>query len=201
MKILVLYYSFTGNVYRMAQLVAEGVKEGEGEPVIKTVPELAPSEVIEGFDLAKRAKAEQAHVPIATPEELKDYDGIIIGTPTRFGNMASQMRNFWDQTGNLWLEGVLIGKPAGVFCSTATMHGGQETTLISTMMTLFHHGLVVVGVPYSVLELVTTQSGGTPYGASHVAGNPPVNAITEQEAAICRALGQRVARLAQKIAN
>jgi NAD(P)H dehydrogenase (quinone) len=201
MKILVLYYSMTGNVYRMAKLVAEGVKEAGAEPVIKTVPELVPKEVIEGDELIKQAKAEQAGVPIATVEELPEYGGILMGAPTRYGNMAAQMRNFWDQTGGLWVQGSLIGKPVGVFTSTASLHGGQESTLIASMFPLFHQGMIVVGVPYSVQALVTTNAGGTPYGPSHVAGNPPTNPITEDEAAVCRALGKRVAEIAKKLAG
>jgi len=199
-KILVLYYSMTGNVYRMAKLVAEGVRQGGAEAVIKTVPELMPEELIRESELMMAARKEQAEVPISTVEELRDYDGIIVGTPTRFGNMAAQMRNFWDQTGALWVQGSLIGKPAGVFCSTATLHGGQETTLISSMMTLFHQGMIMVGVPYSEQALITTNAGGTPYGPSHVSGQPPTNPLTEDEAAVCRALGKRVAEIAAKLA-
>jgi len=199
-KILVLYYSLTGNVYRMAKLVAEGVRQGGTEAVIKTVPELMPEELIRESELMMAARKEQAEVPISTVEELRDYDGIIVGTPTRFGNMAAQMRNFWDQTGALWVQGSLIGKPAGVFCSTASLHGGQETTLISSMMTLFHQGMIMVGVPYSEQALITTNAGGTPYGPSHVSGQPPTNPITNQEAEICRALGKRVAEIAAKLA-
>jgi len=199
-KILVLYYSLTGNVYRMAKLVAGGVRQGGAEAVIKTVPELMPEELIRSNELIVAAKKEQEGVPIATVEELPEYDGIIVGTPTRFGNMAAQMRNFWDQTGALWVQGSLIGKPAGVFCSTASLHGGQETTLISSMMTLFHQGMIMVGVPYSEQALITTNAGGTPYGPSHVSGQPPTNPITDQEAEICRALGKRVAEIAAKLA-
>jgi len=200
MRILVLYYSMTGNTYRMANLVAEGAAEAGAIVDIKTVPELMPEDTIQAEEAIKRAKVEQADVPVAEPDELADYDGIIVGTPTRFGNMCSQMRNFWDQTGGLWMKGALIGKPAGVFCSTASMHGGQETTLISTAMTFLHHGMIIVGVPYSVQQLVTTTTGGTPYGPTHVAGHPPTAPISEDEAVICRALGRRVAEVAQKLA-
>lgn len=200
MRILVLYYSMTGNVYRMAKLVAEGVREGGAEPAIKTVPELMPPEAIEGNELMKQARAEQAGVPIATVEELPEYGGIIMGAPTRYGNMAAQMRNFWDQTGSLWMQGALIGKPVGVFTSTASLHGGQESTLIASMFPLFHHGMIIVGVPYSVSALVTTNAGGTPYGPSHVSGHPPAKPITEDEATVCRALGKRVAEIARKLA-
>ncbi len=200
MRILILYYSMTGNVYKMAKLVAEGVREAGAEAVIKTVPELMPEELIRANELIVAAKKEQAEVPIATVEELADYEGIIVGTPTRFGNMTAQMRNFWDQTGSHWVQGSLIGKPVGVFCSTASLHGGQETTIISSMMTFFHQGMIIVGVPYSVQALVTTNAGGTPYGPSHVSGHPPTNPITEHEAEICRALGKRVAEVAAKLA-
>ncbi len=201
MKILVLYYSMTGNTYRMAELVAEGAREAGADVEINTVPELMPAEAIEGNDAIRKAKQEQAAVPVAEADELADYDGIIVGTPTRFGNMAAQMRNFWDQTGSLWMEGKLIGKPVGLFCSTASIHGGQETTLVANMLTFIHHGMIIVGVPYSVQELVTTQSGGTPYGPTHVSGHPPTAPITEEEAVICRALGKRVAEVAAKLAS
>jgi NAD(P)H dehydrogenase (quinone) len=200
-KILVLYYSMTGNVYRMAKLVADGVKGAGAEPVLKTVPELMPQEVMERDELIKRAKAEQVGVPIATVEELPEYGGMVMGAPTRYGNMAAQMRNFWDQTGSLWVQGSLIGKPVGVFTSTATLHGGQESTLIASMFPLFHHGMIIVGVPYSVEALLTTNAGGTPYGPSHVSGHPPTNPITEDEATVCRALGKRVAEVALKLAT
>ncbi len=201
MKILVLYYSMTGNVYRMAQLVAEGAREAGADVAIKTVPELMSEEAIEGNDLIRKAREEQADVPVAAPEELADYDGIIVGTPTRFGNMAAQMRSFWDQTGSLWMEGKLIDKPVGTFCSTASIHGGQETTLVANMLNFIHHGMIVVGMPYSLPELLTTQAGGTPYGPSHVSGHPPTAPITDEEAVICRALGKRVAELAAKLAS
>ena len=132
---------------------------------------------------------------MATPQ----FDAIIVGSPTRFGNMCSQMRNFWDQTGKVWFSGALIGKPAGVFCSTASLHGGQETTLISMMLTLLHHGMLIVGVPYSVPELLTTAQGGTPYGPSHTAGAKGDQPLTEEEKVICRALGRRVAEVARKL--
>ena len=200
MRVLVLYYSMTGNVYRMAKLIAEGARQAGADVDMKTVPELVPPETIEGDEALRKARQEQAEVPIAKPDELADYDAIIVGTPTRFGNMSSQMRNFWDQTGGLWMRGALVGKPVGTFCSTSSMHGGQETTLVSNMMTFFHHGMIIVGVPHSVQELTTTQSGGTPYGPTHVSGHPPTNPITDDEAVICRALGKRVAEVARKLA-
>ena len=201
MKILVLYYSMTGSTYRMAELVAAGAREAGADVDIKTVPELMPDEVIEGDEAIRKAKQEQTGVPVAQPEELVGYDGIIVGTPTRFGNMSAQMRNFWDQTGGLWMQGTLIDKPVGVFCSTASMHGGQETTLVSMMMTFFHHGMIVVGVPYDIPEMLETETGGTPYGASHVAGHPPSVEISKEEAVICRALGTRVAEVATRLAS
>jgi len=199
MKVLVLYYSMTGNVYRMARLVAEGARQAGAQVTIKTVPELMPQEIIERDEAIRKAKADQAGVPIAQPDELADYDAVIVGTPTRFGNMAAQMRNFWDRTGGLWAKGGLVGKPAGIFCSTATMHGGQETTLVASMLTFLHHGMVIVSVPYSIAELATTRSGGSPYGPTHVSGHPPTAPITNDEAVICRALGTRVAEVAAKL--
>jgi len=201
MKILVLYYSMTGNLYRMAKLVAEGARQEGAEVDIKTVPELLSKEAIEGNELIKKAKEEQAEVPIATAEELPEYDGMCVGTPTRYGNMTAQMRQFWDRTGELWVAGALVDKPVGAFCSTGTLHGGQETTIISSMFTFLHHGMIMVGVPYTVPEISTPQAGGSPYGPSHVSGNPPVNPITEDDAAVCRYLGGRVARIAGKLAS
>lgn len=201
MKILVLYYSMTGNTYRMAKVVAEGVREAGAEAHIKTVPELMPEEIIQGNEDIEKARAAQAAVPVAKPGELGDYDGIIMGTPTRFGNMCAQMRNFWDQTGGIWMKGALIGKPVGAFCSTGTLHGGQETTIVASALTFLHHGMIIVGVPYSEPALSTPQAGGSPYGASHTAGNPPVNPVTDDEAAVCRALGRRVAKIAAKLSS
>jgi NAD(P)H dehydrogenase (quinone) len=199
-KVLVVYYSMYGNVYRMAQAVAEGARKAPNAIVeIKTVPELIPSDVIQATPALKAAKELQKDIPIATRDDLAAADGIIVGSPTRFGNMSAQMRNFWDQTSKLWMTGALIGKPAGVFCSTASLHGGQESTLLSMMITLLHHGMLVVGVPYSVPELVTTTQGGTPYGPSHTAGPKGDQPLTEAEQVICRALGQRVAEVAQKL--
>jgi len=199
-KVLVVYYSLYGHTYRMAEAVAEGAREVEGvEAEVKTVPELIPDEVIQSNEGMKAAKELQKDVPLATVEELGAADAVIMGSPTRFGNMCAQMRNFWDQTGGLWLNGALIGKPAGVFCSTGSLHGGQETTLLSMMLTLFHHGMILVGVPYSVPELLSTTQGGTPYGPSHTAGPRGDQPLTEEETTICQALGRRVAEVAQKL--
>ena len=199
MRILVLYYSMTGNVYRMAKLVAEGAREAGAEVDVKTVPELIPDKVIQGDESLRKAREEQADVPIAEPEQLADYDGFIVGTPTRFGNMAAQMCNLWDRTGALWMEGALIGKPVGIFCSSASMHGGQETTLLSMVAPLVHLGMIYVGVPYSVRELLTTTGGGSPYGPGHVAGGEGKRPVDAEEAAICRALGRRLADVATRL--
>src|SRR5919107_3354531 len=166
-KILVLYYSSYGHIETMAQAIAEGARSVEGaEVVVKRVPELVPEEIARKSGM----KIDQ-DAPIADPNELGDYDAIIFGTPTRYGNMAAQMRNFLDQTGGLWVKGALVGKVGSVFASTATQHGGQETTITSFHTTLLHHGMVIVGVPYSCQGLVNMDeiTGGTPYGATTLA--------------------------------
>ncbi len=166
-KVLILYYSTWGHVEQMAQAVAEGVREVQGaEAVIKRVPELMPEDVAKGAG----AKLDQA-APIATPAELADYDAIIIGTPTRYGRMAAQMANFLDQTGQLWFQDKLVGKVGSVFASTASQHGGQETTLISTIVNLMHLGMTIVGLPYSEKRQLTLDevAGGSPYGATTLA--------------------------------
>jgi NAD(P)H dehydrogenase (quinone) len=198
-RILVLYYSMYGNVFKMAREVAAGVNAVPGvEVTIKTVAELLPEAALAAPPV-KAAKEMQKDIPIAQVSDLAAADAIIFGSPTRFGNMAAQLRNFLDQTGGIWMEGALIGKPAGVFTSTASMHGGQETTLISMMLTLFHHGMLLLGVPYSVPQMITTQAGGTPYGPSHVAGAKSDRPLTEDEAQICQALGKRVAEMTQQL--
>jgi NAD(P)H dehydrogenase (quinone) len=196
-KVLVLYYSSYGHVERMAQAVAEGARQVAGaEVVIKRVPELVPEEV------ARRSgmKLDQA-APIAHVEELTEYDAIVFGTPTRFGNMAAQMRNFLDQTGGLWMKGALIGKVGSVFASTATQHGGQETTITSFHATLLHQGMVIVGLPYSCRAQMTLDeiSGGSPYGATTIAGSDGARLPTENELAMARFQGEHVARIAQKL--
>ncbi|HOT49544.1 MAG TPA: NAD(P)H:quinone oxidoreductase, partial [Candidatus Hydrogenedentes bacterium] len=167
-NVQIVFYSMYGHVYRLAEAVAEGAREVEGAVVtLYQTPELVPDEALRRAG-ALDARAAFAHVPVATPEQLADADAIIFGTPTRFGNMCAQMRNFLDQTGKLWMEGKLIGKVGSVFISTATQHGGQETTIASFHTTLLHHGMVVVGVPYSQAALLNMNeiTGGTPYGAS-----------------------------------
>lgn len=192
-RILVLYYSTYGHVETMAHAIAGGVREVHGASVeVKRVPELMPEEV---------ARATGAHVdqpaPIAQPNDLAEFDGIIFGTPTRFGNMASQMRNFLDQTGGLWAQGKLEGKVGSVFTSSNTQHGGQETTITSFHTTLFHYGMVVVGVPYSCKALMNMDeiSGGSPYGASTLAGNDGKRSPSANELAIAHYQGKHVAEV------
>lgn len=198
-RILILYYSGYGHTEVMANAVAEGVNAVDGcEAVIKRVPELVSDEVA----AAAYMKLDQA-APFASPEELADYDGIIFGTPTRFGNMAAQMRNFLDQTGGLWARGALIGKPGSVFVSTASQHGGQETTITSFHTTLLHHGMIVVGLPYSFAgnTIMTEISGGTPYGASTIANGDGSRMPSENELAGARFQGEHVAKITLKLAN
>ena len=198
-KIMVLYYSMFGNTFLMAKAVCQGIEDRGGEPVLRTVPDLLPQRVIESDKRIKKAKEIQKGVPVVSLEELENIDGIILGSPTRFGNMCSQLRNFLDQTGSLWMKGTLIDKPAGVFCCTASLHGGQETTLISMMFTLIHHGALTVGVPYSVKELVETKRGGTPYGPTAVVGHLADQPPTETDLKIAKELGKRVTGIAQKL--
>lgn len=198
-KIVVLYYSMFGNTYLMAEGICRGIREAGGEAVLLTVPELLPNEIVSTDERIKKAKKLQKDVPVAKPGDIEKADGLIMGSPTRFGNMCSQMRNFWDQTGDLWMRGALVNKPAGVFCCTATFHGGQETTLISMMFTLLHHGMLIAGVPYSLKELSETTRGGTPYGPTSIAGlmsdRPPV----ETDLKIAGELGKRIVMLADKL--
>jgi NAD(P)H dehydrogenase (quinone) len=197
-KVLVLYYSMYGHIERMAQAVAEGAGSVDGVSVaVKRVPELVPDDVLK----KSGAKTDQA-APLATPQELADYDAIVFGTPTRFGNMASQMRNFLDQTGGLWAKGALIGKVGSVFTSSATL-GGNETTITSFYNTLIHHGMVIVGAPYSIQELfnVSEPRGGSPYGAGTFAGPDGKRTPSELELTIARKQGAHVAAIAKKLAS
>ena len=197
-KILVLYYSSYGHIETMAEAVAEGARRTEGvEVTIKRVPELVPAEVAEKAGM----KLDQDAV-VATPGELADYDAIVFGTPTRFGNMAAQMRNFLDQTGGLWAKGALVGKVGSVFTSTGTQHGGQETTITSFHTTLLHHGMVIVGVPYACdgLSNMDEVTGGSPYGATTLAGGDGARRPSENELGIARFQGEHVARIAAKLA-
>ena len=201
-KILILYYSSYGHVYRMSNAVAEGVKEAGGKAIIMQVQELVPENYWN--DSMKKTKEIMKHVPVADPRQaLKNIDGLIIGTPTRYGNMCAQMRNFWDQTGSEWVKGTLVGKPAAVFTSSNTQHGGQETTITSTMLTLFHHGCILVGLPYTVKEqsIMTEIIGGSPYGASTIAGSKGKRMPSNNELKMARYIGNRVTTLAKKIRN
>lgn len=198
-KILVLYYSTWGHIETMADAIAEGARGVAGtEVTIKRVPETMPDDVIKAI----HAKTDQ-QAPIASPDELADYDAIIFGTPTRFGNMAGQMRNFLDQTGGLWASGKLVGKVGSVFISTGTQHGGQETTITSFHTTLFHHGMVVVGVPYACPALTNMDeiTGGTPYGASTLAGSDGSRQPSANELEIARFQGKHVAEITAKLAG
>jgi len=196
-KVLVLYYSMYGHVETMAKAVADGVRGiGGTEVTIRRVPELMPEEV------ARKAGAKMdQEAAIATVDELTDYDAIIFGTPTRFGNMCAQMRNFLDQTGRLWMNGGLIGKVGSVFTSTGTQHGGQETTISSFHNTLLHHGMIIVGVPYSCQELMnmTEITGGSPYGGGTLAGADGKRQPSENELKIARFQGEHVAKIARKL--
>ncbi len=193
-EILVLYYSRNGSVARMAQLVARGVEEVAGATArIRTVP--AVSTVCE----ATAATIPDEGPPYATHDDLKQCDGLLLGSPTRFGNMAAPLKYFLDTTGSQWLSGTLSGKPAALFTSTASMHGGQESTLLSMMLPLLHHGMLICGIPFSETDLLNTRSGGTPYGASHLAGNDGKYPVTEEEKRLCRALGRRLAQSALKL--
>jgi len=193
-EILVLYYSRHGATAELARQVARGVESVPGMGArIRTVPEVSP--VCEAVEDEIPAEGP----PYASLEDLKTCAGLALGSPTRFGNMAAPLKHFIDSTSPLWLEGVLIGKPAGVFTSTSSLHGGQETTLIGMMLPLLHHGMLIVGVPYSETALLTTRTGGTPYGPSHFAGPDNDLPVSEDEAAVCRALGRRLADTARRL--
>lgn len=197
-KVLVLYYSSYGHVETMAYEVAKGAAEIEGvEVTVKRVPETVPEEIAKNAGIKLDQKA-----PIATPQELADYDAIIFGTPTRFGNMAAQMRNFLDQTGGLWVKGALIGKVASVFVSTGT-GGGNESTIISFWNTLIHHGMILVGMPYSEKALtdLSVMRGGSPYGAGTIAGADGSRKPGEIELQIARSQGKHVAGIAKRLAG
>ena len=196
-KVLVLYYSAYGHVETMAGAVAEGARSAGAEVTVKRVPELVP----EAAARAAHMKLDQA-APIATVDELPEYDAIIFGTPTRFGNMAAQMRNFLDQTGGLWMKGSLIGKVGSVFASTATQHGGQETTITSFHTTLLHQGMVIVGVPYSAAGLMNLNeiTGGTPYGATTLAAPDGSRKPSANELDLARFQGKHVTEIASKLA-
>jgi len=197
-RVLVLYYSSYGHIETMAKAVAEGVREGGSEAVIKRVPELVPDEVAKnsGYKLDQEA-------PVATVDDLAEFDAVIFGTPTRFGNMAAQMKNFLDQAGGLWAKGKLIGKVGGVFTSTATQHGGQESTILSVHTVLLHLGFVLVGLPYAFQGQTTLDeiTGGSPYGASTIAGGDGSRQPSENELAGARFQGRHIAEVASALAG
>jgi NAD(P)H dehydrogenase (quinone) len=200
-KVQVVFYSMYGHVYRMAEAVAEGARSvPDVEVRLLQVPELVPPDALEQSGAAAARKA-FAHVPTAVPDQLAEADAILFGTPTRFGNMAAQMKSFLDQTGGLWFNGSLIGKVGSVFTSTATQHGGQETTITSFWNVLIHHGMVLIGVPYSEKGLMATDamSGGSPYGATTITTPEGSRMPSENELAIARAQGKRAAEIAKKL--
>jgi len=200
-KIQVIFYSMYGHVYQMAEAIAEGARStGNHEVVIYQVPELVPTEKLIASH-AQEARQRFAHIPVADPMVMGEADAVIFGTPTRYGNMCAQMRNFLDQTAQLWMSGALVGKVGSVFASTATQHGGQETTITSFHTTLLHLGMIVVGVPYSEPRLMnmTEISGGTPYGATTMANGDGSRQPSENELAIARFQGAHVAKITAKL--
>ncbi len=192
--ILILYYSRHGAVADMANQIARGVEKVAGmQARLRTVPEVSP-------DTEASAPAVPAHgAPYATLEDLRECAGLALGSPTRFGNMAAALKHFLDGTSPLWLSAALVGKPAAVFTSSSTQHGGQESTLLSMMLPLLHHGMLIVGLPYTEAALTHTRTGGTPYGASHVAGANSDQPLSRDEQSLCQALGERLARTAHAL--
>ena len=193
--ILVLYYSRHGKTAEMAMQIARGVESTGIEARVRTVPAISPT-----TEATEPSVPEEGAV-YCTLDDLGGCSGLVLGSPTRFGNMAAPLKYFLDSTSNLWLTGALIDKPAGVFTSTASMHGGQETTLTSMMLPLLHHGMLISGIPYSEEALSTTESGGTPYGASHHSGQQGDNALTKDEISLCQAQGKHIASLAKKLSD
>ena len=193
--ILVLYYSRHGATAEMARQVARGIELAGMEARLRTVPAVSTD-----CEAVAPAIPEQGAI-YATLEDLKNCAGLALGSPTRFGNMAAPLKYFLDGTSSLWLTGELVGKPAGVFTSTASLHGGQETTLLSMLLPLLHHGMLVLGLPYSESALLETTGGGTPYGPSHFAGADGKRSLDEHEITLCRALGQRIAQTATQLEN
>lgn len=195
LEVLVLYYSRDGAVSRLAQLIARGVEEVDGVTArLRSVPKVsAVCEAVED-------SVPDQGAPYVTVDDLKDCAGLIMGSPAYFGNMAAPLKHFLDGTGSMWLSGTMVGKPAAVFTSSGSLHGGQESTLLSMMIPLLHHGMLVTGLPYTQNELISTSAGGSPYGVSHWAGIDGSHAITEEEAQLCRAQGKRIAEIAQRLA-
>lgn len=201
MKVLIVYYSTYGHINKMAEAVAEGVREIKGaEAILRRVPETLPEEVLEKMG-AVEAQQSMSNVPICSVEELASADAVIFGTPTRFGNMCGQMRQFLDATGQLWAQGTLVGKVGSVFTSSATQHGGQESTLLSFHITLLHHGFVIVGLPYTFQGQMRIDeiTGGSPYGASTIAGGSGERMPSENELDAARFQGKHVATIASKL--
>jgi len=201
MKILIVYYSTYGHVHKMAEAVAEGVKQVDGaEAVMRRVPETLPDEILAKMGASDAQKA-ISHVPVCTVDELASADAVIFGTPTRFGNMCGQMRQFLDATGSLWAQGALVGKVGSVFTSSATQHGGQESTILSFHISLLHHGFVIVGLPYAFQGQMKIDeiTGGSPYGASTIAGGSGERMPSENELDGARFQGKHVAEVAKKI--
>lgn len=194
-NILVLYYSKQGNTLSMALSVAKGIEQVDGcQATLRTVPEL--------FDVRQSHDGQAVpneHAVYVTPDDFHKADGLVMGSPTRFGNMAAPLKHAIDQTSMLWVSGVMAGKPAGLFTSTGSIHGGQETTLLSMMLPLLHHGMLIVGLPYTHPALMHTTTGGTPYGASHLAGSDADRDMDADELALTQALGQRVAKIAKAL--
>ena len=201
-SLLVLFHSINGHVYEMAQAIGSGAKDAGANVRLMRVPETLSDEIIEKMG-GKEAKKAMVDVPVAKPDDLSAADAIIFGTPTRFGNMSAQMRAFLDSTGSLWMKGALIGKVGSVFTSTATQHGGQETTIVSFHTTLLHHGMVIVGVPYSEKRQMSIDeiSGGSPYGATTITGHDGSRKPSENELGIARFQGRHVAETAKKMAG
>jgi NAD(P)H dehydrogenase (quinone) len=203
MKLLVVFYSTYGHIYKMAHAIAEGAKEVAGaEVAIRRVPETLPDDVLEKMGAIEAQKA-FSHIPVCTVDELAEADAIIFGTPTRFGNMCGQMRQFLDATGSLWAEGSLVGKIGSVFASSATQHGGQESTILTFHVTLLHHGLVVVGLPYAFQGQMRIDeiTGGSPYGATTIAGGDGSRMPSENELEAARFQGKHVATIAAKLSG
>ena len=195
-EILIVYYSRTGNVAQLARLVARGVEEVPGMRArLRSVPPVAPVTV------TATPPVPEEGAPYATLDDLRECAGLILGSPTRFGNMAAPLKYFLDSTGAEWVSGTLVGKPAAAFTSTSTMHGGQESTLLTMLLPLLHHGALIVGLPFTEAALNATTTGGTPYGASHVAGVNADRALSEDSRILARTLGRRVATIAAKLAS
>ncbi|MFZ5655710.1 MAG: NAD(P)H:quinone oxidoreductase [Pseudomonadota bacterium] len=194
-EVLVVYYSRGGSVARLARHVARGIGEVEGMAArVRTVPPVAPVTQVASPPVPEEG------APYVEPHDLRECAGLLIGSPTRFGNMAAPLKHWLDGLGGDWASGTLVGKPAGVFTSSSTLHGGQESTLLSMMLPLLHHGCVIAGIPYTEPALNTTRTGGTPYGASHVAGLRDDQPVDEDEATLARALGRRIAHLSARLA-